>query len=384
MTVTKFASTFLLAAAMSLSLAACDTENEPTDEAARSAETPDASDAPDEVAQRGPHGHHMGKRNPAERLCKEIACTDEQLAEISGLFEARHEAKKAAHADVDWEAKKAEREAMREQAQTKLAAAFRADDFDSSILETLHPPRPDMGDHRDQMIAFAVELHGILTPEQRTKLADQIAERGPMFLHGGGKRGGHHGMRGHHGGKDVKAEKDVSPEQRQQKMQARLTKHVDELCEAVTCTADQRTQLTATFEGVHEERVEAKQNREKPDFSPLADAFRADSLDEAELRAAMDGMKSEHIDRMKGHGDSMGAVIAEVHDILTPEQRGVVADKIEAGELGLMMGHHKGMRGHHGDKPCDGPCDGEDCDKPCDKPCDGPGDKPCDHAKDAG
>ena len=80
----------------------------------------------------------------------------------------------------------------------------------------------------------------------------------------------------------------------------------------------------------------------KPDFKPLADAFRAESVDVDSVKATLDSLKPDKA----AHIEGFGSVIAEVHDILTPEQRSILADKIEAEGLRGVMG--KGKRGKHG------------------------------------
>jgi Spy/CpxP family protein refolding chaperone len=195
-----------------------------------------------------------------------------------------------------------------------------------------------LGDHEARMLVFATELHAILTPEQRAQLADKI-EAGHPMLFGHGKRGHHgkgkgdHDKQGSHGDGEDQAD--------------RLAHAVDRFCEPITCTAEQKTQLTATFEGAHEARRDAKAEHEtdKPNLKPLADAFRAETLDESKLRAALAEGKLHRQDRKGDHAQQMGATIAEIHDILTPEQRAIVADKIEADGLHAVMG-----KGHHGKK----------------------------------
>ena len=319
---TKITTAFLFAASISF-IAACDPAEDPVTE--RSAEV-EAPTKPGEAHDRDGHHGKRGDRGKfaAEKLCSEIACTDDQAAQVLALFTSRpHERRDKA----DREAHKTERDA----AHKALADAFRAESFDVSVLERVAPPR-DHGDRDDHMIAFATELHAILTAEQRAKLADEVAERGPLFM----GRGGHHG---HHGPKGVDGGEHGD----------RVAKHVDKLCEQVTCTAEQATQLTATLAGAREARHEAREQHDQPDFTAFAELFRADTLDAAKLRASMDAAKAEHDARKAERGKQMGAVVAEIHGILTPEQRAIVANMIEQHGIGaLMHGPRDGKRGKHG------------------------------------
>ncbi|MFO7561401.1 MAG: Spy/CpxP family protein refolding chaperone [Enhygromyxa sp.] len=340
----------LFAATLMFTTTACDSADETVED--RAADAPDAN--PDELGvKHGKHGKRgkHGKHNPAEKLCSVVECSDAQAAQVSELFAKRHEGRD----DGAHEARKA----ARAEAHKQIAAAFRAERFDASVLERVGPPEHDGADHEAKMIGFATELHAILTPEQRAKLADKIEAKGPMFL------GGHHG-KGHHG-KGFHGKKDFHGKKGDGEGKVdRLAHKVERFCEPISCTADQQTRLSAAFEGAHEARRDAKAAHagDKPDFKPLADAFRAESLDEAKLRAVMGEGKVHMQERKLAHGDHMKATLAEIHEILTPEQRAIVADKIEAEGLHALMGKGKrhgkkghgkkgkqGKQGHHGSGP---------------------------------
>jgi len=273
----------LVFAASLLFAVACDSTEAPNEDRAGAA----VDDNPD----------HGERHNPAEKLCSELDCTEAQAAKIDELFASRRAAKHPGARDAH--------KAARADANKLIADAFRADSFDAKLLERAHP-KHDAGEHQAKMVEFATQLHAILTPEQRVKLADKLEAKGPMML-------------GHHGDKPKR-----DPAER-------LAHKLDRFCEAVACTAEQKTQLSASFSGLH---------ADKPSFKPLADAFKAETLDPATLRAAI-------LDRKAKHGDEFGAVIAEVHDILTPEQRAIVAETIEVKGLHAVLGkgkHHKGER----------------------------------------
>lgn len=327
----------LFATTLMFTATACDSTEEPVEE--RAAEIPDAQ--PGEVgAKRDHHGGKHGKHNPAEKLCAELECSDAQVAKIDELFASRHEAR-------DGDAHEA-RKAARAEAHKAIADAFRADEFDVAVLDRAAPEADHDGEDRAaKMVAFATELHAILTPEQRAKLADKIESGHPMlFGHGKRGHGGKHGKWGKHGkkhGKDFAEQHDGDD---------RLAHAVDRFCEPITCTAEQETRLTATFQGVHEAHRDARAEHEdgqKPDWKPLADAIRAETLDAGKLRAALPEGRGDKHERKADHMKAMGATLAEIHDILTPEQRAIVAAKIEADGLRAVMGKDK-HHGKHGKK----------------------------------
>ena len=319
---------FLFAASMLFLTTACDPADEPTTERSAEIDSEEAKPCDDE-GKRGDHGKFA-----VDKLCSELECNETQVAQITELFASMHEGR----GEKDHEAHKAARDA----ANKVLADAFRADTFDVSVLERQKPERD--GDHAEQMIEFATGLHTILTPEQRTKLADKIADGGPMFFMGHG--GPHKGPRGDgprgEGPDGIDGPKGDPSE--------RHAKHVEQLCEKVTCTDDQKAQLTEVFTAAHEARKAAKDSREEPDFTAVADLLRADTLDAAKLRETIAAGKVDHEQREVERDNSFGSMMAEVHAILTPEQRGVVADLIEDKGMRALMGGKHGKHGKGGKK----------------------------------
>lgn len=201
------------------------------------------------------------------------------------------------------------------------------------------------GEHEGRVLEMAAQLHAILTPEQRATLAARIEADGPMMFGHRGKRGygDKMGKRGrHHDAGEGEAKLDPV---------ARAAKKVDHVCELVTCTDDQRTRLSATFEDIREEHMV---EGDKPDFAPFADAFRAETFDAEALRANMSAREAEHEARALEHIKAFAATIAEIHDILTPEQRRLVADQITAHGIRGMFGKHHGKkdreRHHEGER----------------------------------
>jgi Spy/CpxP family protein refolding chaperone len=326
---TKTTTAFLFAASL-LFTTACDPAEDPTTERAAEIDSP-----ADDEAHSGKHGKHG--TFAAEQLCSELECSEAQTEQILQLFAGKHEGRD----EGDREARKA----ARAEGHKLLAAAFRAESFDVSVLERAKPDHE--GDHGARMLEFATELHAILTPAQRAKLADQVAAGGPMFFMGKHGKRGPHGKHGEHGDAPDRVEgpRGDSAE--------RVARQVERLCEKVTCTAEQQTQLTESFTSAHEVRRGSHEQHEKPDFSAVSALLRADTLDAAKLSEVMAASKAEHHARKAEHAEAFGEAVARVHAILTPEQRAIVADAIEADGLHALMGGKggkHGKRGKHGER----------------------------------
>ncbi|MCB9701019.1 MAG: Spy/CpxP family protein refolding chaperone [Myxococcales bacterium] len=351
---------------LTLLFVACDSE--PVDE--RSGEAQIA--AADEAADAGEAGHfaHRGHKGPpGARLCAMVECSDAQASAVAELF-TKNRPEKGDHRP-DFAAMSGDHAA--------LADAFRAGTLSAD----------DLAKHRASLAAampaperrgdLLVGLHGILTPEQRALVADKIAERGPGFL-GGGK----HGKHGGHGGHDKLGKKGEHGDHAKgprfgdhegaEHEGPRAGKMIGKLCAKVECTDEQRSALEAKATELHAGAPDHEAMKAKRDAAQraLADAFRGDAFSAADADAFAGGFKEMH----EARGPGMDAMILELQSVLTPEQRGVLADKIaERGLFGLMgkggkHGKHgkrggKGKRAEHEGAADDAPCAG-DCDGPCD------------------
>ena len=127
MTITKLTAPIMLVTALLLA-PGCDGED-PSPETELRADL----DAPPEAqpAEGAPGHHRQRAHDPAERLCQEIACSDEQRSQIDALFAARKDAHEAKRAERD------AHEAARAEHDARLADAFRAETFDPSVLDNV-------------------------------------------------------------------------------------------------------------------------------------------------------------------------------------------------------------------------------------------------------
>lgn len=133
--------------------------------------------------------HHGSKRGGddhgaerVERLCGAIACTADQQARIAALVLARPEPGQVPEAD-----------------RVALAVAFRGESLaDEAVNAYLDAAAKVRAADRAAMEARVVELHGLLTVEQRATLAERVAEDGPraLGLLGKGPHGKEHGRGG--------------------------------------------------------------------------------------------------------------------------------------------------------------------------------------------
>lgn len=135
----------------------------------------------------GAGGKHHGKGSEkrAARLCEAVACTGDQEARIAALLQAPPEA---------GQVPQAEREA--------LARAFRGESLpEAAVTAYLDAAAKARAEQRAALDAKAVELHALLTPEQRAILVGRIAAKGPkaLGLYGGKGKGHRFEGKGHHG-----------------------------------------------------------------------------------------------------------------------------------------------------------------------------------------
>lgn len=136
----------------------------------------------------GERGSDERGAKKAARLCEMIGCSEAQSAKIAALVQARPERSEVPAAD---------REA--------LAQAIRSEALsEAAVSAYLDAARVVRAAEHEAQAARVVELHGVLTAEQRATLAERFAAEGPraLGLHGGegrhGKKGGH-GKKGRRG-----------------------------------------------------------------------------------------------------------------------------------------------------------------------------------------
>jgi len=284
---------------------ACDRDDDA--EAARSAEQDDDDDD-------AADGDHHSKKSPADKLCAAVECTDAQRTTIAGLLAGKPHERPS--------------DATFATANGELAGAFREPDFEAADLavwrEAVH------GDQAPKLSpSTIVAVHTALDAKQRGVLADLLEDRGPgMFFGPRGKGGGkdHHGKGGKGGKKAGNRDKG-----------GRGPEHaIESLCERVSCSAEQRTQIAVALDGARPER-----KRDEAADKKMAAAFRSDSLAVADVEAYLDGLMKHH----EAEASERDAAIVSVHRVLTAEQRATLATDIaEHGPRGLM----KGDRGGHG------------------------------------
>ncbi len=293
---------------------ACDSGDESVE--ARSADEPDAI-----ATEHGDHdreGHFDHGKKMVDHLCGEIECSDDQRESIAELLAAN-------------KPERGPEGEGREDFQRALADAFRAETFDLAAL-----PKPDDQEaheaHRTQMATTIVGLHDLLTAEQRELIAAKIEAGGPMGLlgHGPGMRG--HGKRGEgERGQEGDAAKHAELE-------------VERLCATLTCTEAQVEELGSIFTDAMAELAPPEPAKVDDALETrFAAAFRADALALADVEALLDATRPAKPPR-----PAMDELLVSIHAVLTPEQRGLLADEIaERGPHAIFGG--KGKHGHEGE-----------------------------------
>lgn len=265
--------------------------------------------APDQAEPGAPHehAHHGGKGKKIDRLCEALACTADQRVRIEGVAERLWSERPGPKGD-------------RRAANAALAQAFGDAGFSSDALRAYHAAvGPDEEEIEALMAEAVVELHGVLTAEQRATLAEKIAERGLPLV------GGHGPKRGGEGPDEGRG--------------ARLT---ERLCAAVTCTEAQAAEIGRLVQARPERSAVPQAEREA-----LAAAFRGEALADEPVHAYLDAVAKARVqDR-----EAMEASVVALHGVLTPEQRAALAAQVaEDGPRALGLGgkHGKGRHGKGG------------------------------------
>lgn len=169
-------------------------------------------------------------------------------------------------------------------------AAFKADTLDTSKLASLHPTRPAPD---DTQIAFQVsqlvKLHDILTADQRNQLF-ATPSKAP----------------------DAMASPPADARNRE-------TARIDQMASALSLTDAQKTQLQAIFTAEQTSRqseIAAGKTRMEADRSALQAIFTATTIDQSALTSWITSHAPKAAD-----ADAHLAVLVQIHDLLTAEQR---------------------------------------------------------------
>ena len=289
-----------------LALAGCDSEPDDLSEA-RLAELDAEEDVEDlDAPQEGRHSKH-GKRGgshegPSAEICAAIACTDAQQEQVKTIFARPEQGERPEHGErPDLSA-----------ADAALAKAFATPDFGEADLRAWSeqlPARPDRSSHRFDAMS---ELHTILSAEQRTALAEKVSA-GEVFA---GRGEGHR-----------KHERSDADEHKGRRL--------EHFCEPLDCSDAQKSKLAEVFANRHESRPDPQSRKDAIAAALQSDTFDADALRES----------CEH------DPAASASSVVEVHAVLTPEQRAVIAERIAEHGLRALMGKggkHSGRGKHRG------------------------------------
>ncbi|MEZ4428942.1 MAG: Spy/CpxP family protein refolding chaperone [Nannocystaceae bacterium] len=301
---------------LSLLFAGCDAE--PEELAQDSIEVAPEKDAP--LAERGHEraGHGMKK---LERLCGLVSCSEDQQAKIGELLASHRGARHHERPDHD-------RDAL-SQVNADLAAKFRADALSTGDLAAYRlATSQTKGARADGKGALLLGLHGLLTPAQRSTLATEIEARGGHGLFG---MGGHRRMGGDHEGAEHKGGK-------------RHGFGLQRICKKIECTDQQLAQIRDLVEAQRGPSEGAPRDELGAANKALAAAFATDGFSQADIDRHHEAMQRVH----EAHEQQMDALIVQVHALLTPDQRELVAHKIERRGLRALMGGKHGKHGKHG------------------------------------
>jgi len=280
-----------------------------------------------------------------ETLCAVAACSFRNKVEIERVFE---DARVSAGAEPDDVA-----------AREALAKSFAGPGFTSTealrYYELGDPPSDDMVAQLSRVLSA---IHDVLDAGQREAVASEVAEVGPFAVLGVPRRGGFApGER--RGGKGARRADGEAPEGRGKDgpggkkgragkrgqggsaavgadgLRTRQRERVRRLCETVECSDGQLTALTRMF---------AEREREDYDAEiasmnlKLALLFRAE---EAPMEAVERQMRA--LRKMGDARDLMRAeLLAGIHELLTPQQRGAAATRMQTEGPGQALGLRRG------------------------------------------
>ncbi len=297
-----------------LTLTACDSSPEDAAEArlaeldAEDVEHPaDLQAAPGTNHEGRRHRSRKGRHDPASTICEQVACSDAQLEQVQAVFVRGERPQRGARPDMS-------------AANATLARAFAGSSFAESDLVSWKSQMPGRSERDDHRLDAMSELHTILDAQQRHTLATKIAA-GEVF---GGRHGQRHASR-------RRAEQDEGDERHTE----HLARRVERFCEPLSCADAQRTQLTEILERGRAARP--GRGDESSRRAKLARAFEADAFDAAAVA-----------EQMLAEPGSKGALLVEVHGVLTPEQRATLAQRIAEDGPRAVLGNHGREPGHRG------------------------------------
>ncbi len=122
-----------------------------------------------------------------ERMCQRLECSAQQKTQLQSILKGKREAHKASRAQL-------------EQLQSQLAAEYRKARPNEATMRRIYSQLDALRDkQRAEMHKTAMQIHAVLTPAQREKVATSIERRGVRALMGGGKGHGERGKNGKNG-----------------------------------------------------------------------------------------------------------------------------------------------------------------------------------------
>ena len=100
---------------------------------------------------------------------------------------------------------------------------------------------------------------------------------------------------------------------------------IDDALDTAKVTAEQRTAIHATRDRVFAAFEQHRQTR-KDRLAEVLTLFEADQVDPARVEA----LRQQGADEHRRMADAVSQAVIEVHDVLTPEQRRVLADYVRS------------------------------------------------------
>lgn len=302
------------------------------DGAAGGAGTDEGNGANPGAAQRPPGAAPRYDFSPeTTHFCGLVSCDHKQMVQVERVME---DARITRDAQVD-----------ATEAQARLAEAFRGASLRADDVQRYFDAVGDGDDRVRQQAQVLSSLHELLDPPQRRAVATAIDARGPGYVLGlrrGGRRGagatgttgkvGKAGARGGRGGAGTGPGGGGRPS-----LAERQKRRVGGICDHLECTDAQRRKLLSEARKIERDDLDA-------DIASmhlkLAVVMRKDDAPPEAVARQMTALREKQRQRER----VISELVASIHAVLTPEQRGVVAEDIADQGPGVALGFRGGAR----------------------------------------
>lgn len=259
----------------------------------------------------------QGKRQAEQldRLCVDLACSDETRTELKALIESSHATTPRRG--------KFQNHGQHREARSTLADAFASDTFAAPQLEAFHTAvgagSEVLAKRNEAMVPGLIAFHGKIDPKQREAIALLAEARGLSWLTSARPPA----RKGQLGAGPAGA-------------QRRAKRIAMRLCETMTCRPEQETTVAAVLGKLDMRRTEAPAAVR----TALASAVRADVLSQDAVTTFLAAQAAQ----TQARASRNDAVWLALHAALDPEQRETLSESIAERGLQALGGGGRARR----------------------------------------